>query len=186
MKRNFWNLWVALHWLMAVLVITTFFIGLVSLNSISSPEKKWIPLGWHLVLGGAILLLVLARLAMRVWVYNKPLFWSEDKNQTPRQQFILDKMDKFVHPLLYFGTILMAALGIAISLPARLPAVIFFGSEGSIPADFSVYPARAWHGAFSTVLMLLVFQHILVAVFHQFIKKDNFIKRMWFKGTKEQ
>jgi cytochrome b561 len=28
--------------------------------------------------------------------------------------------------------------------------------------------------------MLLIIQHVLVAIFHQFIKGENFIGRMWF------
>lgn len=165
---------------MAMLVLTTFFIGLLSLNSISKPEAKLVPLGVHLTLGVIILVLASSRWFMRVKVYQKPLFWKAGNAPSLRNQFILDKLDKYVHPLLYFGTFLMALLGMAISIPARLVEVIFFNT-GSIPADFNLYPARAWHGAFSTVLMLLIFQHILVAIFHQFIKKENFIKRMWFR-----
>jgi cytochrome b561 len=49
-----------------------------------------------------------------------------------------------------------------------------------LPADFYVYPARTWHGTLSLVLMLLIGQHMLVAVFHQFIRGENFLGRMWF------
>ena len=180
MKKKIWNTWVALHWLMALLVITAFVIGLFSLNSISDPEQKKIPLQVHLLIGVSILLLTVGRYILRIAVYKKPILWNS-KGYSTQSKFILEALDKYVHPLLYLATFIMAALGIAISMPAKLGPILFMGEPGSIPADFSVFPARAWHGAFSTVLLLLVFQHVLVAVFHTFIKRDGFIKRMWFK-----
>ena len=180
MKKKLWNIWVALHWLMALLVISAFVIGLFSLNSISDPDQKKVPLQVHLMIGITILLLVIGRYILRVAVYKKPILWNT-KGNPAQSRFILEALDKYVHPLLYLATFIMAALGVAISLPAKLGSILFLGEQGSIPTDFSIFPARAWHGAFSTVLLLFVFQHILVAVFHTFIKRDGFIKRMWFK-----
>ena len=184
MKKKLWNIWVALHWFMALLVVSAFVIGLFSLNTISDPEQKKVPLQVHLLLGIAILLLAVGRYILRVAVYKKPILWNAKGNPN-QSKFILDAMDKYVHPLLYLATFVMAALGVAISLPATLGPILFMGAQGSIPTDFSIFPARAWHGAFSTVLLLLVFQHVLVAVFHTFIKRDGFIKRMWFKKDRE-
>jgi cytochrome b561 len=87
-------------------------------------------------------------------------------------------MNVYIHPLLYFFTALMALLGLAIALPADL-----FNPGAPLPANFYIYPARAWHGTVSLILLLLIAQHVLVAIFHQFIRGENYLGRMWF--TKE-
>ena len=80
-----------------------------------------------------------------------------------------------VHPTQVYETL----LGLAIAIPADLFAKVYTRS-GPLPVDFYIYPARTWHGVLSLVLMTLVAQHVLVAVFHQFIKGENFLGRMWF------
>ena len=56
-------------------------------------------------------------------------------------------------------------------------------SGAPLPASFYVYPARVWHGTLSLILALLIVQHILVAVYHQFIKGENYLGRMWFNKS---
>ena len=185
MKRNLWNTWVVLHWLMALFVIATFAIGLSSLNSISDPSQKRIPLQVHIILGVVILCVTIFRYVLRVLVYKKPLLWKKEFMHTRKQQFILEQFDKYVHPLLYVLTTIMAILGVAIAMPAQLAGILFSQPPGQIPQNFYIYPARVWHGMFSTLLLILIFQHILVAVFHVFIKKDGYLKRMWFTGGRE-
>ena len=188
MKRKLWNVWVLLHWVMAFMVILTFSIGVMSLNGLSGPAQKKLPLEIHLILGISILVLAIARYVIRIVIYKKPLLWHSQKKQPAvllKNTFILDALDKYVHPLLYIFTILMTLLGIAIAVPADLLHAVFPGGTLQIPADFTVYPARAWHGALSFVLVVLVFQHSLVALFHILIKQDSFLKRMWFKGDRE-
>ncbi len=182
MRKKLWGLWVVTHWLMALLVIVTFAIGLASLNEISDPAGKVVPLQVHLVLGGLIFALVTARYFMRVLVYKKPWGWNLPAVTNDRKKaFLLDQADRYVHPLLYLATFLMVVLGMAISLPAGLGPTLFFESGTAVPEDFSIYPARAWHGVLSTVLLLLVFQHVLAAVFHVLIKRDGYLRRMWFR-----
>ena len=99
---------------------------------------------------------------------------------------LLDLLSGYVQPLLYLFTFLMAVVGIAIALPADLFAIAFGGSEKPLPVDFYVYPARVWHGTLSLVLMLLIGQHLLAFVYHQFLRGENFIARMWFQRGKQQ
>jgi cytochrome b561 len=179
-KKRYRPLWVILHWLMALLVFTTFGIGLLSLTKTASPVGMFIPLAVHMVLGIAILLIVIARYILRVLVFKPPKRVGAAPGVMVRKVPLLDQMNAYVHPLLYLCSALMALLGVAIAIPADLFAIIFARSGGQLPLDFYIYPARSWHGTLSLVLMLLIGQHVLVAVFHQFLKGENYLGRMWF------
>lgn len=174
-KKRWRPLWVVLHWLMAGLVCIVFGIGIVSLGQTANPDKKLVPLSVHMLFGNTILLLVIARYILRVTVF-KPTTAPPAGRKMP----LLDRLSYYVHPLLYLFTALMSVLGMAISIPAHLFEIVILRSGAALPADFFVYPARAWHGTISVVLMLLVAQHVLVAVDHQFIRGENFLGRMWF------
>jgi len=179
-KKRFRPLWIILHWLMALLVFTTFGIGLISLIKTANTSAKLVPLAIHLILGIAILLIVVARYLMRILIYPPPRQVVQAAHLTAKKEMLLDQLTRYVHPLLYLCTALMALLGLAIAIPADLFSTIFGRSGAPLPADFYIYPARTWHGTLSLVLILLIAQHVLVAIFHQLIKGENFLGRMWF------
>lgn len=165
---------------MALLVLTTFTIGLLNLTTPSNTNAKLVPLGIHLALGIAILLLVIARFALRLLVFK-----SSFKPAGAKKQIFLDQLTPYVHILLYLGSALMALLGLAIAIPADLFPIVWGGSGAALPVSFYIYPARTLHGTLSLLLMLLIAQHILVAVFHQFIKGENYLGRMWFNKNEK-
>jgi cytochrome b561 len=185
-KQKYRPLWVSLHWLMALLIFITFGIGLASLSTQANGTAtgKLIPLSIHIILGIAILVIVVGRYILRVLVFTPARRTVSATKLILKKTPFLDSLSVYVHPLLYLLTALMAVLGIAIALPANLFSIIWTQSQGSpaasIPTDFYVYPARVWHGTLSLLLMLLIVQHILVAIFHQFLKGENFLGRMWF------
>ena len=160
---------------MALLVFVAFGIG--SLNLVNAPnnDAKLVPLGIHMALGVAILLLAFARYALRLFVFKpSPIA------HTRKKMILLDRMTPYVHILLYFCTGLMAVLGLLIAFPADLFSTVWAGSGAPLPNDFYIYPARSWHGTLSLFLVLLIVQHILVMIYHQFIKGENYLGRMWF------
>ncbi|MBI5953353.1 MAG: cytochrome b/b6 domain-containing protein, partial [Chloroflexi bacterium] len=174
LKNRYRPLWVILHWLMALLVFTTFGIGLLSLANHPNTGAKLVPLGLHMAFGIAILVIVALRYLLRVLVF-KPARRAVSAETVParRKPILLDRMTPHVHILLYFFTALMALLGISIALPADLFATVWGASGAGLPADFYAYPARAWHGALSLVLMVLIAQHVLVMAYHQFLRGEN-------------
>ena len=178
-RRRLRPLWVTLHWLTAVLVVTNFAIGLLSLTTDTNTDEKLGALGVHIVLGIGILLLIMARFTLRIFVF-KPAMRPTNANK----QILLDRLTPYVHILLYLGTALMSLLGLAIALPADLFSILWGGSGAALPASFYVYPARSLHGVLSLVLLLLIGQHVLAAVYHQFIKGENYLGRMWFTKSK--
>ena len=179
-KKSFRPLWVTLHWLMALLVFVTFGIGLSSLANKPNSDAKIIPLTIHMTLGISILLIVIARYLMRILIYQPPRRAASAPAVTAKKVLFLDQITPYVHPLLYLFTGLMALLGIAIALPADLFSTVFARSKAPLQVSFYIYPARTWHGTLSLILMLLIVQHVLVAIFHQFIKGENYLGRMWF------
>lgn len=185
-KRTYRNILVVIHWISAVLVFAAFGIGLLALVNQPNTEEKIVPLVLHMALGIAILLLTIVRYLVRLRVYPT---WSKVFVAKPagnRKPLLLDEMSKFVHPLLYIFTLLMSALGLAIAFPADLFAIAFGGSGTSLPEDFYAFEARDWHGILSLGLMVLIGQHVVAALFHQFIKGENFLGRMWFVKGKDE
>jgi cytochrome b561 len=182
-KKRFRPVWIVLHWLMALLVFVTFGIGLLSLTNVPNAGAKLVPLGAHMAIGIAILVIVTLRYILRLRVF-KPARRAKSAAVLPpkKKLILLDRLTPWVHNLLYFFTALMALLGIGIALPANLFSIVWAGSGAPLPADFYVYPARAWHGTFSLILILLIAQHVLVAIYHQFLRGENYLGRMWF-GT---
>jgi cytochrome b561 len=73
----------------------------------------------------------------------------------------------------------MGLTGLGTSALAGLTTIVFQGS-GPLPADFAEFPPAIGHGFFSYVLSGLVALHVGAALFHQFIRKDNLLSRMWF------
>ena len=178
LKKRLRPLWVTLHWLMALLVFVTFGIGLLNLVNTPNTEAKLVPLGVHMALGIMLLLLVIARYGMRLLVFKPPQ--RAASASSPKRLILLDRLTPYVHILLYFCTGLMALLGIFIAFPADLFSIVWGRSGAPLPTDFYIYPARAWHGALSLVLALLIAQHVLATIYHQFIKRENYLGRMWF------
>jgi cytochrome b561 len=181
LKKRYRPLWVVLHWLMALLIFITFGIGLFSLADQPNTSAKIVPLGVHMALGIAILVIVIIRYGMRLLIFKPPRRAAAPAGAILRKQpILLERLTPITHALLYFCTALMALLGILIALPADLFSSVWGASGAALPGNFYVYPARAWHGALSLLLMVLIGQHVLAAVYHQFLRGENYLGRMWF------
>lgn len=58
---------------------------------------------------------------------------------------------------------------------------IVFGNSGeALPGDLTVLPQRVAHGLFARLLLALIVLHFAAALFHQFVRKDGLLDRMWF------
>ncbi len=163
---------VALHWLIALLVLMALVAGGAVLEHMpnSDPEKV-AALGPHMVIGIAILALMLVRLAVRL-LTQTPL--PADAGHP-----LLTQAGHWAHWALYALVLAMALSGVALSVQAGLPGIVF-GGEGTLPESFDVYSARAVHGAVASLLMLLVAAHVAAALYHQFLRRDGLFRRMWF------
>lgn len=163
---------VLLHWLVAALVLLGLVMGTFFLSALpnASPDKIGALQG-HMVAGGVILILTLLRwVVRRVTVHPPP---------APTGIALADRLAPLAHGAMYLAVLAMAGSGIAMSIAAGLPAIVF-GGQGSLPADFSHLAARGVHGVAAKVLIALVVLHVAAAVYHQWVRRDGLLARMGF------
>jgi cytochrome b561 len=164
---------VALHWLLAALVVFMLVMGMASLEEIpnSSPDKLFALRG-HMVIGITILALMLVRLVVRFSTRRPPAATTGHP--------LLDRAAALAHYGLYALVILMAASGVATALSAGLPDIVFGGSGKPLPESFAAFPARTVHGIVASLLAFLVLVHIIAALWHHFVRRDGLLRRMSF------
>ena len=164
---------VALHWLLATLIILALLGGTFILDGMSNSDPLKIEgLQGHMIVASLILLLMLVRLVVRLRTSHPP----EADIGVP----VLNRIASWAHWALYVAVFAMLGSGIAMSVMAGLPPIVFFGSGDPLPASFDDLLPRAAHGFFASVLMLLIAGHIAAALYHQFVRKDGLFRRMWF------
>ena len=166
-------LMVSLHWVLALLIVFALGMGMFSLKDIpnSSPDKI-LALRVHLIAGILILVLVLIRFATR--------FLTPRPEPATAGNAFLDKIAVLTHYGLYLLVFLMAVSGVATSVQAGLPAIVFAGTGAPLPESFAIYRPRAAHGVMATLLLALAALHILAALYHQLVRRDGLLSRMWF------
>jgi cytochrome b561 len=171
-EARYSGLAMALHWLIAILVIVNWllpdqFEGL-------SPEEFMKAMAPHKAIGLIIFALVLVRIAWRLYKRPPPLAAT----LKPWERALA----KTVHGLFYFLLLGMPVLGYV--------ADSFGGSDVDMFGLFTIprlavqtnnhfaHQIYEVHGTLGTILMLLVALHILGSLKHQFVDKDGDLYRM--------
>ncbi len=165
--------WVAItiHWLSALLIIILWGSGMRAAGFTESAAKAEV-LAVHVPLGIAILVLTLVRIGWWWWADDRP----GPTEGTPRWQ---DFAGRAVHLLFYVVILLMTASGIALLAFSGAGPVIFGGAEGTLP-DFWQFPPRGGHAVGARLMLALFVLHVAAALYHQFVRRDGLIGRMWF------
>lgn len=173
MTTRYHPLLVALHWLLAVLLLLQFAAGALGLGSMpnSDPDKA-MAIGIHMGLGLTIGALMLLRLGTRLAASSPPP--AETGNRW------LNRLARFNHGLLYFLVFGMVASGLGLAQQAGLFGIAFGDSGRALPPDWSEYPPILGHQLFSRLLLLFVLLHAVAALWHHFGRKDGLLTRMWF------
>ncbi len=138
----------------------------------SSDPQKIVGMTGHMILANAVLILMTIRLVIRIKTQLPP---DADAGFSA-----LNKVAKLAHYALYALVFAMVASGWGMAIAAGLPGIMFGESTTPLPEDLTVFPARVAHGVFASILMLLVFGHFVAALYHQFVRKDKLLARMWF------
>jgi cytochrome b561 len=159
---------VALHWLIAVLVLLGLIGGTFFVDELKNDDPaKLGALAGHMIIGGSILILMALRLIIRLRANIPPH---------------ANTASMLAHWGLYALIFVMAGSGIAMSLLTGLPDIVFFG-KGALPATFEGLAPRAVHGIVANILIALVALHIAAAIWHAAVKKDGVMQRMgWRRG----
>ena len=174
--QRYHRILVAIHWILALLLIFLLLTGALVLTGLEVEAARLNGLRVHMTIGIIILVLMFIRIFIRRWT-QKP------EPATTGNSY-LDKLSRIVHILLYVCVIAMAASGIVTAGQAGLFEIIFAGSGAPIPDDLTVYRPRQAHGFLAKALMVLFTLHIGGALYHQFIRQDGLLRRMWFSRQK--
>ncbi|MBD8066541.1 cytochrome b [Devosia sp. PTR5] len=166
-SQRYGSVAMAIHWLSALAVVALLASGQVMAGS--APERLGKILPIHVSLGLVVGLLTLVRIV-----------WWLALDRRPRPEATLGPVQRrlagAVHGLLYLSLIVMVASGIAmLALTGALPVI--FG--GGVLPDFEAVPPFAAHSLVSKLLLALAVGHIGAALYHQFIRRDRLIERMW-------
>ena len=160
---------VVLHWSIALLVIFFLVAGSFVMSPMPNSEELGL-LSFHAMFGPLLGLLILIRLGTR--------FFLKRPAPADAGHPLLNFGARAVHGLLYLGVFAMLFSGANLSRAYGLSNIL--AGNGLMPEDLFVYPQRFIHGILSNLMLALVVLHFAAAMYHQFIKKDSLLARMWF------
>lgn len=161
-----------LHWLIAASVLTTAPVAFAMRRVAPGPTQDWL-YNLHKSLGVLILALMVLRLINRL-AAGAPM---ADPAIEPWQK----ALSATVHTLLYILLLAMPVVGYIANSAFGAPAPFFglfilppiIGKNEALSEQ--LFAIHRWTGWFVTLLALT---HISGALFHQFVRKDNVLKRM--------
>jgi cytochrome b561 len=164
---------IALHWLIALLIVCGFALGWVMTDIPGFTPAKLRYFSWHKWIGVTVFALAVLRILWRA-THAAPLM--------PRRMALWQRgAAHFVHLLLYVLMIAIPASGYLYSSAANVPVVYL----GLIPLPRLIAPdphlkelLKAVHIALNYTLLVLVALHILGALKHQWLDRDGLLSRM--------
>lgn len=164
---------VALHWLLALLIISELAFGFFGLAPMpnTSPDKVDI-LRVHMISGVTILALMTVRFVIRLATAKPP----EATTGSPA----LDKLQRVSHYGFYLLVLLMVGSGFGTAFAAGLPAIVFGHSGDPLPADFDRFAPFKAHETIAALITSFLAVHVVAALYHQYGRKDGLFRRMWF------
>ncbi|HYB64660.1 MAG TPA: cytochrome b [Steroidobacteraceae bacterium] len=165
---------IGFHWIMAALVVIVGVLGLLHDSWPKGTQSFWINI--HALCGLALWALLLARFWWRRRHPPPPL--------PPEAGGLSRALARPVHLLLYALLFVIPVLGIV--------TFIWHGRVfdfGLFKVDFEVHKNRAIfgptediHGYLAYTLFTVAGLHALAALWHQFVRRDGLLSRMWPAG----
>ncbi|KRW97483.1 MULTISPECIES: cytochrome b [Alphaproteobacteria] len=161
---------VTIHWLSAVAVFVAVGSGFAAAMAVDSADKARL-LQLHVPMATAVLVLTVVRIAWWRLMDCKP----GPVLGVPRWQ---ERSARAVHALLYIILFLMLGSGIALLVVSGAGNALF-GGYGTLP-DFTQFAPRTAHGVGALLIVLLIAAHVGAALYHQFVRRDSILRRMWY------
>ncbi|WP_057460748.1 cytochrome b/b6 domain-containing protein [Pseudovibrio sp. POLY-S9] len=159
---------IILHWLFAVTIIAVFILGKVLEGSAISPEKLNIFMA-HAGLGALTGLFLVYRIVLLI-KHARP-------KPDPNWGIVMISLSKLVHLLLYLAPLALIISGMSMSLFAGLMELAMAGDWQAWPENITIPPA-AIHGYAAPILLASFALHVIAALYHQLVLKDNLVARM--------
>jgi cytochrome b561 len=164
---------IVLHWLIALLIIATFLLGLTMVDIPGLTPTKLKYFSWHKWMGVTVLGLACLRLLWRA-THKAPPY---PVGMSAWQQ----KAAHVVHALLYLLIFAVPLSGYFFSLAAGVPVVYL----GIVPLPVLIGPdpqlkalLRETHYVLNMTLLAFVCLHVLAALKHLLIDRDRLFSRM--------
>ncbi|MEW6120523.1 MAG: cytochrome b/b6 domain-containing protein [Pseudomonadota bacterium] len=162
---------IAIHWLAAALIVFLLVTGTLVLADLPNTTEKIGNLRIHMILGGLAGLLVIARIILRKRLPASPAAAGI-------------RLAKAGHMALNLVVLLLVVSGVVLSLQSGAFDAVF--GAGVLPEDFKQFTPRQIHGLTSRLAMGLIALHVLAALYHQFLVKDNLLSRMGLGARKAE
>lgn len=167
---------IALHWLIALLIVLAFAVGQYMADLKPSPWMLKI-FAWHKWVGVTIFVLVLYRIYWRLTHTAPALPASMSEN--------MKKGSNATHLFLYLlmvaipitGWLHSSAAGVSVVYFNLIPLPNLLDKNKELSDLF-----KDIHESLNWALLSLVIMHVAAALKHQFIDKDNLLDRMRFSG----
>jgi cytochrome b561 len=164
---------IALHWLIALLIVCGFALGWVMTDIPGFTPTKLKYFSWHKWIGVTVFALAVVRIIWRATHAVPPM-----PRRMPQWQSVAANL---VHLLLYVLMIAIPASGYLYSSAANVPVVYL----GIVPLPRLIAPdpelkavLKTVHVALNYSLVVLVAMHIAAAIKHQWFDRDGLLSRM--------
>ena len=164
-----------IHWLTLLLFIAAYYFG-QKVDGIDVATDKMALYPIHFALGFALLILTLIRATfLRIDGQPAPLAGASDKS---------NKVAAGIKHLLYLLLIAVPASGIVLIFSSGVVGALQANDPSKLP-NLEKLTLHEMHGILVTILLLTIALHALAALYHQFILKDNLIRRIAIKRFKD-
>ncbi|MEY4139547.1 MAG: hypothetical protein RLZZ371_1729 [Pseudomonadota bacterium] len=167
---------IALHWLLALVILTMFVVGIYMTDLPFSPLRLKL-YNWHKWAGISFLALTLLRLLWRV-THQPPALPATIEQAMPSWQ---TRAYHATHHVMYALFFVVPLVGWAYSSAAGFPIVLF----GQLPLPDLLHAnkelaemVKPWHEFSALTLVALAGLHIAAAVKHQWVDRDGLLTRM--------
>jgi cytochrome b561 len=164
-----------IHWLTLLLFIAAVYLG-HTLDEMKEAADKMRLYPIHFIVGDLIFILTLLR----------AYFLYKDGKLAPVEggSAIANKVATGIHHFLYFLLIALPVSGMIMISSSGLLEALRLHDASKLP-DLEKLTIHGVHGALVAILVLTIGLHALAALYHQFILKDNLIRRMAIKRFKD-
>jgi cytochrome b561 len=172
--RRYHPVLVTLHWLLAIVIGLQLGFGYFVIGRMSNADPaKLGPLGKHMGIGTAVIVLMVVRLITR--------YFTSHPEPTASQQEGLGKLRTPVHHLLY---IVIFATALSGWFTGFLIAHLYEVPGNTLPADFAHYPTRVIHVWMALLLFLIIMLHIAAAFKERATGDKDILGRVGFGKRK--
>lgn len=161
----------AFHWTMAALVVVVGVLGLLHDSWPRGTQSFWINI--HAVLG------------LLVWALLMARFWWRIRHPPPslpaHTGALAQRLSRPAHLLLYMLLFVIPIFGIVTFIwHGRVFDFGLFKVDFGIAKNRAIFnPTEDIHGYLAYTLFTLIGIHVLAALWHQFVRRDGVLLRMW-------